>query len=92
MYANWQLCTFLGATVGQLIPNAAAWGLDFAMPVTFIGLVIPYLKNRPMVASVGVAGAVALLAYPLPHQLGLMVASLTGIVTGIVVEEWLNRR
>ncbi|NJL49871.1 MAG: AzlC family ABC transporter permease, partial [Leptolyngbyaceae cyanobacterium SM2_5_2] len=31
MYLNWQLCTWLGLTVDQLIPNAAAWGLDFAM-------------------------------------------------------------
>jgi len=88
MYTNWQLCTFLGLTIGRLIPDATAWGLDFAMPVTFIGMVIPYLKNRPMVASVVVAGSVALIAYPLPHQLGLMVAALAGIATGVVVEAW----
>jgi len=88
MYANWQLCTFLGLTVGQLLPNAAAWGLDFAMPVTFIGMVIPYLKNRPMVATVVVAGVVAIVAHPMPHQMGLMVAALAGIVAGVLVEAW----
>lgn len=88
MYTNWQLCTFLGLTVGQMLPNAAAWGLDFAMPVTFIGMVIPYLKNRPMVAAVVVAGVVALLAQPIPHQLGLMVATLAGIAAGMLVENW----
>ncbi len=86
MYTNWQICTFLGLTVGQLIPDAAAWGLDFAMPVTFIGMIIPYLKNRPMVATVIVAGLVALVAYPMPHKLGLMVAALAGIGAGLVVE------
>lgn len=86
MYLNWQLCTFLGLTIGRLIPNAAAWGLDFAMPVTFIGMVIPYLKNRPMAASVVVAGVVSIVAYPLPHQLGLITAALAGIITGIGVE------
>ncbi|MCB0209399.1 MAG: AzlC family ABC transporter permease [Anaerolineae bacterium] len=88
MYSNWQLCTFLGLTVGQMVPNAAAWGLDFAMPVTFIGMVIPYLKNRPMVAAVIVAGVMALVAHPIPHQLGLMVAALAGIAAGIFVEQW----
>lgn len=86
MYLNWQFCTFLGLTIGRFIPDAAAWGLDFAMPVTFIGMVIPYLKTRPMVATTVVAGAVALLAYPLPHKLGLILAALAGIVTGIVIE------
>ena len=86
MYSNWQFCTFLGLTVGQLIPDAAAWGLDFAMPVTFIGMVIPYLKNRPMWATPVVAGGVALLAYPLPHKLGLIIAALAGIATGVVID------
>lgn len=86
MYTNWQICTYLGLTVGQMLPNAAEWGLDFAMPVTFIGMVIPYLKNRPMVAAVSVAGVVSLVAHPVPHQLGLMIAALAGIAAGMMVE------
>ncbi len=86
MYTNWQIWTFLGLTIGRLIPNAAAWGLDFAMTVTFIGMVIPYLKNKPMVAAVFVSGLVALLAFPMPNQLGLIVAALAGIGAGIAVE------
>jgi predicted branched-subunit amino acid permease len=86
MYGPWQLSTLLGLTVGQQLPNAAAWGLDFAMVVTFIGMVIPYVTNRPMVATVVVAGVTALLARGLPHQLGLMVAAIAGIVAGMVAE------
>ncbi|QYO63428.1 AzlC family ABC transporter permease [Leptolyngbya sp. 7M] len=87
MYANWQLCTWVGLTVGQWIPNAAAWGLDFAMSVTFIGMIIPYLVNHSMIAAVLVAGLVSLLAHGLPHQLGLMVATIAGIATGALVEQ-----
>jgi len=86
MYLNWQFCTFLGLMVGQRIPDAAAWGLDFAMPVTFIGMVIPYLKNRPMWATTVAAGGVALMAYPLPNKLGLILAALAGIAAGVIVE------
>jgi len=86
MYVNWQICTLVGLTIGHLIPNAASWGLDFAMSVTFIGMVIPYLVNQPMVAAVLTAGMVALLAHGLPHQLGLMVSTLTGIMTGFLCE------
>jgi 4-azaleucine resistance transporter AzlC len=86
MYLNWQVCTWLGIMFGQLIPNAAAWGLDFAMPVTFIGMVVPYLKNRPMLAAVIVSGVVAVLAYPMPNKLGLILAAVAGIVAGLVVE------
>ncbi|MEM7343668.1 MAG: AzlC family ABC transporter permease [Chloroflexota bacterium] len=86
MYINWQIWTFVGLTVGQLFPNIAAWGLDFAMPVTFIGMIIPYLISWPMVSAVVVAGLVSMLAYELPHQLGLMVATIAGIVTGLFLE------
>jgi 4-azaleucine resistance transporter AzlC len=86
MYINWQLSTLAGLTIGQWIPDAASWGLDFAMSATFIGMVIPYVKNRPMIATVGVAGIVALLAHGLPHQLGLMVAAVAGILAGVWAE------
>lgn len=92
MYINWQLCTLLGLTVGQMMPNAAAWGLDFAMPVTFIGMVIPYLKNRPMWVAVIVAGVVSIVAYPLPHKLGLMLAALAGIGVGLLLEVYGGER
>ncbi len=93
MYTNWQVCTFIGLTAGRLLPNAASWGLDFAMIVTFIGMVIPYLQNRPMVVTVVVAGLVAVVAQPLPHKLGLMAAALTGIGAGLLAERikgWKN--
>lgn len=86
MYLNWQFCTILGVTVGQMLPNAAGWGLDFAMPVTFIGMTIPYLKNKPMWAAVLVAGVVTMLAAPLPHKLGLILAAFAGIGAGLLVE------
>lgn len=86
MYVSWQLSTVLGLTLGQSIPNAATWGLDFAMVATFIGMTIPYLTTHPMVVTVIVAGSTALLARPLPHQLGLMVAAIAGISAGMTVE------
>jgi 4-azaleucine resistance transporter AzlC len=86
MYANWQLCTWLGLAFGQLIPNAAAWGLDFAMPVTFIGMVVPYLKNRAMVITVIVSGAAAVWGYALPNKMGLILAALAGVIAGIMTE------
>jgi 4-azaleucine resistance transporter AzlC len=90
MYTNWILCTLIGLTVGQFIPNARTWGLDFAMSVTFIGMVIPYLVTKPMVMAVLVAGFASLLTHSLPHQLGLMVAALIGITAGILCERLLE--
>lgn len=92
MYSNWQVSTLIGLTLGQNIPNAADWGLDFAMVATFIGMTIPYLVTRPMVAAVIVAGITAVVARSLPHQLGLMVAALAGIWVGVSLENRLHMK
>ncbi|WP_080800241.1 AzlC family ABC transporter permease [Desulfamplus magnetovallimortis] len=86
MYTNWNLCTFIGLTAGRTFPEISKWGLDFAMPATFIGMVIPYLVTRPMWASVITAGVVSIIAGGLPHKLGLMVAAISGVAAGIFCE------
>jgi 4-azaleucine resistance transporter AzlC len=87
MYMNWQLCTLIGVSIGQRLSTATNWGLDFAMSVTFIGMVIPYIKTQSMLVTVLVAGVVSLLAHSLPHQLGLIVAALAGAITGFSIEK-----
>jgi 4-azaleucine resistance transporter AzlC len=91
MYCNWQLCTILGVIAGKAIPDATSWGLDFAMVVTFIGIVVPLVVNRPMVVSVVVAASTAILFDPLPNKMGLMIASLLGIVAGYLAETHMTR-
>jgi 4-azaleucine resistance transporter AzlC len=86
MYTNWQLCTFIGLTAGQAIPDPGSWGLDYAMIVTFIGMVVPMVVTRPTLIAVVVAGIAALLANGLPNQAGLFIAALTGISAGVIAE------
>ncbi|WP_210396639.1 AzlC family ABC transporter permease [Motiliproteus sediminis] len=82
MYTNWQLCTWLGVALGELFPDMTNWGLDFAMSVTFIGMVAPYLRSRPMWLCVITAAAMAMATWQLPHKLGLIVAALCAIAVG----------
>lgn len=86
MYLNWQLCTLVGVVFGQSVPNLGAWGLDFAMLATFIGIVVPMLRNSPQVAAALVAAAVALACHSLPYKLGLLAAAFSGILIGILLE------
>lgn len=87
LYLSWVGSSLAGALLGQSVPNLAGWGLDFAMLATFIGIVVPALRNQPQIAAALVAGAVALLCHAWPYKLGLMAAALSGIVVGV----WLER-
>lgn len=92
MYINWQLCTIIGVVAGQILENAESLGLEFAMVVTFIGIVVPMIVNRPMLVAAIVAGGVAIVAKPLPNNLGLFVASLVGIIAGVIAERIASNR
>jgi 4-azaleucine resistance transporter AzlC len=87
MYINWNLWTLSGILLGRSLPRLEHMGLEFAMAATFTGIVVPLLRNRPMVAAALGAAAVALAAHALPYKLGLMLAALAGGVIGLVLEE-----
>lgn len=86
MYLNWQFWTIIGVVTGSAIDHPERWGLDFAMIVTFVGMTVPAIRTRPALVSVVVAGAVAVIANPLPNKLGLLLAALCGVAAGVIAE------
>jgi 4-azaleucine resistance transporter AzlC len=86
MYLNWQFWCLLGLVLGDRIPDAASWGLDVAMPIAFIGMTIPFVKNRAMVVCVLTAGVASIFTVGLPYKLGIVVSALLGVAAGLVIE------
>jgi len=84
LWTTWQLSTALGIILGTTVP--AAWPLDFAVPLTFIALVMPTLIDRPAAMAALSAGVISMLARALPYQSGLMLAALAGIGVGMILE------
>jgi len=84
LWSSWQVSTAIGIFIGAQIP--ASWPLDFVLPLTFIALVVPAIKDRAGLAAALVAGLIGLLAVNLPYKTGLLAAALIGIVTGLVIE------
>ena len=84
MWTCFNISTVLGAYLGAFIPQQ--WNLDFAIPLTFIAVVVPTVKDRPALFAAVIAGLVAFFANPLPYNLGLMVAAVSGIAAGYGME------
>lgn len=85
-YINWQLCTLVGIAAGTQLGDAASWGLDFAMTVTFIGLVAPLVSSRPMLVCALVAAGVSLLTAGAPHKLSYLFGAIAGIAAGVIAQ------
>ncbi len=84
LWSSWQVSTALGIFIGARIPQS--WPLDFILPLIFIALVVPALKDRAGVAAALTAGCAGLLGMSLPYKSGLLMAALIGIVTGLLME------
>ncbi len=81
----WQASTALGIFLGAQIP--AAWSLDFTLALTFIAIVVPGLKDKPLLLSAVSAAITAVAVFSLPYKLGLILAALVGITVGLWCEK-----
>uniref|UniRef100_UPI00374423E2 AzlC family ABC transporter permease n=1 Tax=Salinigranum salinum TaxID=1364937 RepID=UPI00374423E2 len=84
LWVVWVVTTAVGVGLGRGIPDA--WGLDFAVPLVFLALLVPQLEDGSTLVAGAVAGVVALAGTGLPYHLGLPVAAVVGVGVALVVE------
>jgi 4-azaleucine resistance transporter AzlC len=80
LWAGWQLSTLAGVLIGAQLPSNL--GLDFALPLTFIAIVVPLIDSRARLIAALTAGAAAVLLVALPYKTGLFAAALSGLGAG----------
>lgn len=89
LWIVWQVTTIAGVLLGTGVPDA--WGLEFAVPLVFLALLVPAMQDRATTGAGFAGGAIAVLAGGLPLNLGLLVGATAGISAGIVVERTTQR-
>lgn len=83
LWAGWQLSTFAGIALGAHLPDNLE--LDFALPLTFIAILVPLIANRGTLFAALGAGLLAVALADLPYKLGMIIAAVCGIVLGGIV-------
>ncbi len=91
LWIFWQISTALGVFVGTQISETIRSFLEFALPLTFIALVVPNLKDRAGVVAALGGGICILFVNDLPYRSGLLVAAGAGIALGFVVDTLLQQ-
>ncbi|MGB5093087.1 MAG: AzlC family ABC transporter permease [Parvibaculum sp.] len=90
MWFLWILATVLGFVLGAAVPPS--WSLEFAVPLGFIAMLIPALRDRPSLAAAFTGGSIAVIAHGLPFNLGLFLGAVCGIGAGYACERHLEAR
>jgi len=77
MLITWHGSVIAGFIFGNFAPPS--WSLDYAVPLSFVALLIPTLKNRKYVAVALFSTVSSLLLHGMPLKTGLIVTALLSI-------------
>jgi predicted branched-subunit amino acid permease len=80
LWVCWQITTITGVVFGATIP--AEWSLEFAIPLTFIAVVVPILRRRADFIACGTAAVISVIGQPLPWNSWIILAGIGGILAG----------
>lgn len=91
-YASWAASTVVGAAVGNLIPDPQLFGLHFALPAMFIGLLVMQLRDRlSYVIALLAVGLSLFFKLLLPGNWNVILASVITATIGVIIESWKSK-
>ncbi|OCG42101.1 AzlC family ABC transporter permease [Gilliamella sp. Bif1-4] len=93
-YINWILSCFIGALIGEWLPDPTQFGLDYALVAMFIGLLYlqlisdnsKSLKNR-LLAMLAVAVLLILLMRFVSPEMAILISTFGGCFMGMAMEK-----
>jgi predicted branched-subunit amino acid permease len=83
-WLSWQVPTVIGIVLADRIPTE--WDLGFAGVLALLGLGLTTLSGRNGWIASAVAGAAAVVTFALPLKLNVVVAVLTGVAVGMLLD------
>lgn len=87
-YLAWVISGLFGFFLSSLVAEPKAFGLDFALPAMFIGLLLPICTHRPAVVAALCGGIAALILYLLGvGAWAAFIGALLGATAGVCVAE-----
>ena len=86
----WQSTTILGIILGSAIPEEL--GLSFAVPLTFLALLVNDFRKLINVVVIIISGLVATIGYNfIPFKAYVILAALTGLLSAIILTKIIKR-
>jgi predicted branched-subunit amino acid permease len=86
VYVFWVVETVIGALLGKLIPDTSALGIEFLLPIYFLGLVMGFRKRPLWLPIVLVSAAASILAYKtVGSPWHVTIGALAGVLLAVIL-------
>lgn len=93
IYLFWALSSVAGYWFGNLVPPILEPAFGFAMAAAFLSMLVPAVRNIPVLSAVLVSAATAVCgSLWLPGKWYILLAAFTGSTAGFLLEECRNKR
>ncbi|WP_435086690.1 AzlC family ABC transporter permease [Candidatus Pelagibacter bacterium nBUS_33] len=80
----WQITTIIGIFLGSIIPEKL--GLSFAVPLTFLALIVDDLRKLINIIVIIISGLIATLGYEIiPFKAYVIVAAISGLIIATIL-------
>jgi predicted branched-subunit amino acid permease len=90
VWLSFQASVVAGIILGELIPPTLNFG--FALPLTFMAIIVPQIKSLPPLMAVITGGAIAIFCQNLPWNTWVITAACIGMIAGYLTELILEQR
>ena len=78
LWIIWQITTIIGIFLGSIVPEEL--GLTFAIPLTFLALLINYLRNYKHIIVIIVSGVSSLIFFGVPFKSYIILSSIISLI------------
>ena len=79
----WQISSLSGIFLGAVVPDEL--GLSFAIPLTFLSLIIHEFRKPDHLIVIFVSGFLAILFYEIPFKAYIIAASLGALIVALII-------
>lgn len=87
---GWTTLLAIGIVAGAFIPEWVPF--ELAIPLTFLLLTLPLIRNSAGLVAAAVAGIAATITNGLPNGFGLMIGAVAGVIAGAIALNLSDRR
>ena len=85
MWVCWQIATLSGIVLGSFVPEEL--GLKFAIPLTFIAIIVNELRKFDHILVMLISGLAATFFYNAPFKTYIIISPLIGLFAAMIINK-----
>ena len=89
LWSIWQITTIIGIILGSIVPEEL--GLTFTIPLTFLALLINYLRKIDHLVVIILSGVSSIIFFDVPFKAYIILSSIVALIGATILIKFKNQ-